>query len=105
MSAAIHQSLRRCLERLKSRFRELEVLHRGGRGAFEFVGPELDTEDVEDLDQAPENEIKAAEPKVLDQATAAHSIAELKAEIETSVTVSLLLELHSWRTQRIAYRR
>ena len=83
--AAIHQSLRRRRERLESRLRELEVLQRGGQAAIAvaFTGPEFDPEDVEDLDEAPENEIEAAEQEVLDQATAARSIAELKAEIET----------------------
>ena len=83
--AAIHQSLRRRRERLESRLRELQVLQRGGQAAiaFAFTGPEFDPEDVEDLDEAPENEIEAAEQEVLDQATAARSIVELKAEIET----------------------
>ena len=83
--AAIHQSLRRRRERLESRLRELEVLQRGGRAAIALaaVGPELDPEDVEDLDEAPENEVEAVEQEVLDQATAARSIAELKVEIET----------------------
>ena len=82
--AAIHQSLRRRRERLESRLRELEVLRRGGQAviAFSVTGPEFNSEDVEDLDEAPENEIEAAEQEVLDQATAARSIAELKAEIE-----------------------
>ena len=83
--AAIHQSLRRRRERLESRLRELQVLQRGGQAALAiaFTGPEFDPEDVEDLDEAPENEIETAEQEVLDQATAARSIAELKAEIET----------------------
>jgi len=83
--AAIHQSLRRRRERLESRLRELEVLQRGGQAAIAFAvtGPEFSPEDVEDLDEAPENEVEAAEQEVLDQATAARSIAELKAEIET----------------------
>ena len=83
--AAIHQSLRRRRERLESRLRELEVLQRGGQAAIAFpvAGPEFDPEDVEDLDEAPENEVEAAEQEVLDQATAARSIVELKAEIET----------------------
>ena len=83
--AAIHQSLRRRRERLESRLRELEVLQRSGQAAIAFAvtGPEFDPEDVEDLDEAPENEIEAAEQEVLDQATAARSIVELKAEIET----------------------
>ena len=83
--AAIHQSLRRRRERLESRLREFQVLQRGGQAAIAlaFTGPEFDPEDVEDLDEAPENEVEAAEQEVLDQATAARSIAELKAEIET----------------------
>ena len=83
--AAIHESLRRRRERLESRLRELEVLQRGGEAtiAFSVIGPQFDPEDVEDLDEAPENEIETAEQEVLDQATAARSIAELNAEIET----------------------
>ena len=83
--AAIHQSLRRRRERLESRLRELEVMQRGGQAAIALAaaGPEFDPDDVEDLDEAPENEVEAAEQEVLDQATAARSIAELTAEIET----------------------
>ena len=82
---AIYQSLRRRRERLESRLRELEVLQRGGQAtiAFSAAGPDLDPEDVEDLDEAPENEVEAAEEEILDRATAARSITELKAEIET----------------------
>ena len=76
---AIYQSLRRRRERLASRLRELEVLQRGGQVASAVVtaGPELDPDDVEDLDEAPENEVEAAEEEILDQATAARSIAAL----------------------------
>ena len=82
---AIYQSLRRRRERLESRLRELEVLQRGGQATIAFAAaePDLDPEDVEDLDEAPENEVEAAEEEILDRATAARSIAELKAEIET----------------------
>jgi hypothetical protein len=45
--------------------------------------PALDADDVEDLEEAPDHEIEAAEAEILDQATAARTIAELKAEIET----------------------
>lgn len=82
---AIYQSLRRRRERLASRLRELEVLHRGGQAAPVLAAtvPGLDAEDVEDLEDAPDNEVEAAEEEILDQATAARSIAELKMEIET----------------------
>ena len=82
---AIYQSLRRRRERLESRLRELEVLQRGGESAagVTLATPMLDPDEVEDLDDAPEQEVEDAEAHVLDQATAARSITELKAEIET----------------------
>ena len=82
---AIYQSLRRRRERLESRLRELEVLQRGGQTSPVIAPdlPALDAEDVEDLEDAPDNEVAAAEEEILDQATAARTIAELKAEIET----------------------
>ncbi len=95
---AIYQSLRRRRERLESRLRELEVLQRGGQAAsiFASTAPVLDSEDVEDLEDAPDNEIEAAEEEILDQATAARSIAELRIEIET---------LKGLETQALAVRR
>ena len=82
---AIYQSLRRRKERLESRLRELELLQRGGAIPTALVvdAPALDAEDVEDLEEAPDDEVEAAEEQILDQATAARTIAELKAEIET----------------------
>lgn len=82
---AIYQSLRRRRERLESRLRELELLQRAGQVDVPSAptGPELDDEDVEDLEEAPDNELEAAEEQILDQATAAGTIAELKVEIET----------------------
>jgi SNF2 family DNA or RNA helicase len=82
---AIYQSLRRRRERLESRLRELELLQRGGAvpPTIAAAGPTLDEEDVEDLEEAPDNEVEAAEEEILDQATAARTIAELKAEIDT----------------------
>ena len=82
---AIYQSLRRRRERLESRLRELEVLHRGGQVSPILPPglPVLDFEDVADLEEAPDNEVAAAEEEILDQATAARSIAELQIEIET----------------------
>ncbi|MBI3108630.1 MAG: DEAD/DEAH box helicase, partial [Candidatus Rokubacteria bacterium] len=82
---AIYQSLRRRRERLESRLRELELLQRGGEVAPAVAPavPTLDAEDVEDLEEAPDNEVQAAEEEILDQATAARTSAELKAEIGT----------------------
>jgi superfamily II DNA or RNA helicase len=81
---AIYQSLRRRRERLESRLRELELLQRGGEiSAALTPPPTLDTEDVEDLEDAPDDEVAAAEEEILDQATAARTISELKSEIES----------------------
>ena len=44
---------------------------------------DLDEEDVEDLEEAPDDELQVVEEQILDQATAARTIAELRAEIET----------------------
>ena len=83
---AIYQSLRRRRERLENRLRELEVLQRGGQPSpvIAFTAPELDADDVEDLDDAPEQEVEDAEARILDQATAARSIVELKAELDVN---------------------
>src|SRR5579885_1232900 len=82
---AIYQSLRRRRERLESRLRELEILQRGGQAAATRI-PQialLDREDVEDLEDAPDSELEAAEEQVVDEATAARSIEELRIEIDT----------------------
>jgi HD superfamily phosphohydrolase len=82
---AIYQSLRRRRERLESRLREMELLQRGAEAGtiLTEAGPSLDIEDLEDLEDAPDNEVEEAEGEILDQATAARSIKELRAEIET----------------------
>ncbi len=81
---AIYQSLRRRRERLEKRLRELELLQRGSAvPAASLAGRVLDADDVEDLEEAPENEVEAAEEEILDQATAAATVTELKAEIAT----------------------
>ena len=95
---AIYQSLRRRRERLESRLRELELLQRAG--AFEAgaiaAGPAVDADDVDELEDAPDNEVEATEAEVLDRATAARSIAELRGEIDT---------LGGLETQALAVRR
>jgi SNF2 family DNA or RNA helicase len=82
---AIYQSLRRRRERLESRLRELEVLQRGSQAGMIQASslPLLDAEDVDDLEDAPEDEMEKVEEEILDQATAARSIEELKAELTT----------------------
>jgi SNF2 family DNA or RNA helicase len=81
---AIYQSLKRRREKLEKRLREQSLLHRGSPAAPipPVAAEDLDSEELEDLEDAPDNEIEKAEEEVLDQATAARTIAELKAEIE-----------------------
>jgi SNF2 family DNA or RNA helicase len=81
---AIYQSLHRRRERLERRLRELELLQRAA--AVDEIAastPLLDPDEVEDLEDAPDNEVQATEEEVLDQATAARTIDELSAEIAT----------------------
>jgi len=81
---AIYQSLHHRRERLEKRLRELELLQRGAATPAAMVaGPVLSADDVEELEDAPESEVEAAEAEVLDQATAASTIAELKIELQT----------------------
>ena len=69
---------------MEKRFREMEILQRGGAvPAPDLGGPILDADDVDDLEEAPENEVEVAEEEILDQATAAATLAELKHEIAT----------------------
>ena len=42
----------------------------------------MDADDVEDLEEAPDEEVQKVEDEVLDRATSARTISELKAEIE-----------------------
>jgi superfamily II DNA or RNA helicase len=74
---AIYQSLKRRRERLEKRLREEELLARGA-----IAARVLTDDDIEDLDEAPDDEVEAVEEEVLDQATAARTRDELKAEIE-----------------------
>ena len=82
---AIYQSLRRRKERLESRLRELQLLQRGSQVASSLTAsvPEWDDEFIADLDEAPDEEIVAAEEEILDRATAARTVDELQAEIQS----------------------
>lgn len=80
---AIYQSLRRRRVRLEATLREVQLMHRGASGITETFGSweGLDPEDMEDLEDAPGNEIEESEGEFLDKATAAQTITELQSEI------------------------
>ena len=100
---AIYQSLKRRRERLERRLREEQLLRRGAalqEETFKAV-PTLTDEDIEELDDAPDSEIEATEETVIDQATAARTIAELEAEITTLRDLeSLALKVRRSTTDR-----
>ncbi len=90
---AIYQSLRRRRERLEKKLREAEQLRMGVQARVE--NPELDAldeQDIEDIeeDEAPDAEVEQVEEKVVDQATAARTIEELRAEIASLTALEAL---------------
>jgi superfamily II DNA or RNA helicase len=80
---AIYQSLRRRRERLEKRLREEQLLKRGKDARVEvFEGlPSLGPEELDELEEAPDTEVEQTEEQIVDQASAARTIAELEAEI------------------------
>jgi len=80
---AIYQSLRRRKERLEKRCREEELLRRGAEVRIDWQKgvPTLSDDDLEDLEDAPDEEVEDTEERVVDLASAAQTIHELKAEI------------------------
>ncbi|MGI6300535.1 MAG: helicase-related protein [Verrucomicrobiota bacterium] len=80
---AIYQSLRRRKERLEKRCREEELLKRGAEVRIDWRKdvPDLTEDDLDDLEDAPDEEVEDTEERVVDLASAAQTIAELKAEI------------------------
>lgn len=80
---AIYQSLRRRRERLEKRLREAQLLKRGGevRIDLNIELPGMTSDDIDELEDAPDAEIEATEENVVDQASASRTIEELKLEI------------------------
>lgn len=81
---AIFQSIRRRRERLEKRLRAEELLQRGGEAlsAIDDALPGLTDEDIESLEDAPDSEQEALAEEIVDQATAARTIEELRVEIQ-----------------------
>jgi hypothetical protein len=86
--AAIHRSLERRRERLEERLREERLLRQGG--PVPLAKPqELPAYDPDDIDEVPGAEAEEAEEQILDQATAAQTLAELDAEIAILRTLKI----------------
>ncbi len=84
-SEAIYQSLKRRRKRLEDRLREEEVRRRGAAAKAKLAWrlTDLDEEDVETIDERPDAEVEELEEEIVDEASAAQTIEELKAEIST----------------------
>jgi superfamily II DNA or RNA helicase len=82
---AIYQSLYRRRERLEKRLREERLLKRGAEERIDLLRglPSLPRDEVEDFEDTPTSEAAEEEEKLVDQASAARTIAELEAEIGT----------------------
>ncbi|MFO0906455.1 MAG: helicase-related protein [Pirellulales bacterium] len=80
---AIYQSLRRRRERLEKRLREEQLLKRGGEVGLDLVAglPMLSEDDLDEFEDAPDSEHEDTEERIVDQASAARTIAELRVEI------------------------
>ena len=89
---AICQSLRRRRERLEKRLHEEQLLSRAGTTKVDLNTdlPSYDQDDLDDMDDAPDSELEETEEKVVDQASAARTIVELQAEIETLKQLEVL---------------
>ncbi len=79
---AIYQSLKRRRERLEQRVREEKLLKRGMDALVEDDMAAFSEDYLEDLDDAPADEVESVEAAVVDSATAARTIAELELEIQ-----------------------
>jgi superfamily II DNA or RNA helicase len=80
---AIYQSLKRRKERLENRLREEELLERGENVDVtkELEGLDFDQEDIDSFDELTDEELEEAENQLIDYASSAMTIEELKVEI------------------------
>jgi superfamily II DNA or RNA helicase len=84
---AIYQSLARRRQRLADRLAEERVGHQPN--AIVDRGPEIDEDDLDDLDS---DEVEQIEEAVVDEASAARTLAELSAEVATLGRLEALAE-------------
>jgi len=81
---AIYQSLRRRRQRLEAKLEEEKLLKRGANVKLSTLGdlPKLlDDDDIEDFEDQPGGDLELEEERIVDQASAAATIAELELEI------------------------
>ena len=95
--AAILRSLERRQERLMTRLEEAQQGHQ----TVLTSGPEISDDDIEDFDDLPDEEREELEGELVDEATAAATVAELEAEIQTLIgLVQLALQVRRADTDK-----
>jgi len=89
---AIYQSLKRRRERLERRLHEAQQARQDVYAPVELLEglPALADDDLDELEDAPEAEREETEERVVDQASAARTIAELEVEIALLVRLETL---------------
>ena len=89
---AIHRSLQRRRQRLEDQIADFGTPQqdRSPKSDYALMTRDLDPDDIDDLDDAPETEVEEIEAQVLDEATAARSMAELRIEIRTLKELEML---------------
>ncbi len=80
---AIYTSLHRRHDRLERRLQEVQALQQRTYSIQPFDGGDLDDEELSNIDDTPDDERETLESSVVDQATAAQTIEELRLEIDT----------------------
>ncbi|HJT59100.1 MAG TPA: helicase-related protein, partial [Ktedonobacteraceae bacterium] len=89
---AIYQSLKRRKNRLEHRLQEERLGKQHADSSIELLQdlPLFTPDDLDDLDDAPDAEVEETEERVVDQASAARTIAELEVEIGMLATLEEL---------------
>jgi superfamily II DNA or RNA helicase len=89
---AIYQSLKRRKSRLEHRLQEERQIKQNADSSIELMQdlPLFTPDDLDDLDDAPDAEVEETEERVVDQASAARTIAELEVEIGMLATLEEL---------------
>lgn len=85
---AIYTSLQRRHDRLERRLHELQSMQQRQYQVHPFSGNEWDAEELAGLEDIPDDEREQIESQVLDQATAAQTMEELRLEIDTLRTLT-----------------
>ncbi|MGH2510103.1 MAG: DEAD/DEAH box helicase, partial [Ktedonobacteraceae bacterium] len=98
---AIYQSLKRRRERLERRAQEVQAAREDKTPQTTLFSFTLSADDLDDLDDAPGSELEEIEERLVDQASAARTLAELEVEISMLARLeALALQVRRGATDR-----